>query len=70
MIDHRGARARTGGTSYAAPRVSALLGRYLAKNPTASNEDLIAFLRSRAIPSSGQQSRYGWIPDPTDDFGF
>ena len=70
VIDHRGARARTGGTSYAAPRVSALLGRYLAKNPTASNEDLIAFLRSRAIPGAGQQSRYGWIPDPTDDFGF
>ncbi len=70
VIDHRGARARTGGTSYAAPRISALLGRYLAKNPAASIDDLIAFLRSRAIPSSRQQSKYGWIPDPTDDFGF
>ncbi len=70
VIDHRGARARTGGTSYAAPRVSALLSRYLARNPAASIEDLIVFLRKRAIPSSGQHSKYGWIPDPTDDFGF
>ena len=52
VIDHRGARARTRGTSYAAPRVSALLGRYL-QNPTASNKDLIAFLRRRAFPAPG-----------------
>ena len=70
VVDHRGARAKTGGTSYAAPRVTALLSRYLAKHPAASTEEMIAFLRSRAIPGTSQHSRYGWIPDPLDDFGF
>ncbi len=70
VIDHRGARAKTGGTSYAAPRVTALLGRYLQSNPTAKTQELINFLRDRAIPSAGDQVKFGWIPDPTDDFGF
>ena len=70
VIDHRGARAKTGGTSYAAPQVTALLGRYLQSNPRAKTQELINFLRDRAIPSAENQIKFGWIPDPSDDFGF
>ncbi len=70
VIDHRGARAKTGGTSYAAPRITALLGRYVDHNPSASTKEMTEFLRRRAIPETGQHSKYGWIPDPRDDFGF
>ena len=32
VIDHRGVKAFTGGTSYAVPRMTALIARYLIKN--------------------------------------
>ena len=70
IIDHRGAKAKTGGTSYAAPRVTALLARYLAKNPDATPVQMIDFLRNRAIGTADPLSKFGWIPDPSDDFGF
>ena len=70
ILDHRGARAKTGGTSYAAPRVTALLARYLAKKPDATPIQMIDLLRKRAIATSEPLSRFGWIPDPSDDYGF
>ncbi|MEX0502418.1 S8 family serine peptidase [Alphaproteobacteria bacterium LSUCC0719] len=70
VIDHRGAFAETGGTSYAVPRVAALAARFLAANPDAVTADIIGFLASRAIPAPGVRLGFGWIPDPTDDFGF
>ena len=70
ILDHRGAKAKTGGTSYAAPRVTALLARYLAKKPDATPVQMIDLLRKRAIPTSEPLSKFGWIPDPSDDFGF
>ena len=70
VIDHRGVRNTTGGTSYAAPRLAALAARFLRKHPNSNVETIINFLKSRAIPSSKVTTKYGWIPDPTDDYGF
>ena len=70
LIDHRGVRTQTGGTSYAAPRVAALAARYLRANPQADTQQIISFLKGRAIATSDPVTAYGWIPDPTDDFGF
>ena len=70
VFDHRGVRDETGGTSYAAPRVAGLAMRFLAANPEASTADIIAFLVSRTRPASGAPLVHGWIPDPSDDFGF
>ena len=70
VTDHRGVRTTTGGTSYAAPRVAALAVRYLRANPDADTQQIISFLQKRAISGQGNISAFGWIPDPTDDFGF
>ena len=70
VFDHRGVRAETGGTSYAAPRVAGLAMRFLAANPEASTADIIAFLVSRTRLASSAPLVHGWIPDPSDDFGF
>ena len=70
VFDHRGVRNETGGTSYAAPRVAGLATRYLAANPEAGTADIIAFLVSRARPAADTPLVHGWIPDPSDDFGF
>lgn len=70
VIDHRGAIAGTGGTSYAVPRVAALAARFLKANPEADTTAIIDFLASRAIAAPDVPLVYGWIPDPTDDFGF
>ena len=70
VIDHRGSRAETGGTSYAAPRVAALATRFLMANPKAGTDDIRTFIISRTIPAPGAALVHGWIPDPTDDFGF
>jgi hypothetical protein len=70
VIDHRGAFAETGGTSYAVPRVAALAARFLGANPDADTSAIIDFLTSRAIGAPGVPLFHGWIPDPTDDFGF
>ena len=70
VIDHRGVRTFTGGTSYAAPRVAALGVRYLRANPGANTQQIIDFLKRRAISGEPNLSAFGWIPDPTDNFGF
>ena len=70
VIDHRGVRTFTGGTSYAAPRVAALAVRYLRANPGADTQQIIDFLQRRAISGERNISAFGWIPDPTDNYGF
>ncbi|HCV89016.1 MAG TPA: hypothetical protein DGU02_07490, partial [Alphaproteobacteria bacterium] len=70
VIDHRGARADTGGTSYAAPRLAALAARYLAATPDADTPAILSFLKRRARPASDVALKFGWIPDPSDNFGF
>ena len=68
VIDHRGVRALTGGTSYAVPRLVSLVSRYLNKNPNSSKDDILSFLKKRAIQKGEKITRYGWIPDPSDNY--
>ena len=68
VIDHRGVRADTGGTSYAAPRLAAMAVRYLGNHPDAGIEEIRQALIARAVPVEPGIVRYGWIPDPTDDY--
>jgi hypothetical protein len=70
IFDHRGAYATTGGSSYAAPMVAALATRFLAKNKSATAKDIVSFLESRAIKKGKKLVKFGWIPDPSDDFKF
>ncbi|MGB1871883.1 MAG: S8 family serine peptidase [Candidatus Puniceispirillaceae bacterium] len=70
VMDHRGAFAETGGTSYAVPRVAALAARFLDANPDANTPAIKEFLASRAITAPDVPLTFGWIPDPTDNFGF
>ena len=68
VFDHRGVYTTASGSSYAAPRVAALAARFLAKNTEASTADIIYFLKSRAIKNDSQFVKFGWIPDPSDDY--
>ena len=68
VIDHRGVRASAGGTSYAVPRLVALVSRYMNKNPNSSKDDILSFLKKRAIKKGEKITRYGWIPDPSDNY--
>lgn len=68
VFDHRGVFTTASGSSFAAPRVAALAARFLKKNVEASTADIIDFLKSRAINSGSTPVRFGWIPDPSDDF--
>ena len=68
VFDHRGVFTTASGSSFAAPRVAALAARFLKKNIEASTTDIIDFLKSRAINSGSTPVRFGWIPDPSDDF--
>ena len=70
VFDHRGAYSTTGGSSYAAPMVAALATRFLAKNKSATTRDIVSFLESRAIKKGKKLVKFGWIPDPSDDFKF
>ena len=70
VFDHRGAYSTTGGSSYAAPMLAALATRFLAKNKSATTRDIVAFLKSRAIRKGKKLVKFGWIPDPSDDFKF
>ena len=68
VFDHRGVFTTASGSSFAAPRVAALAARFLKKNVEANTADIIDFLKSRAINSGSTPVRFGWIPDPSDDF--
>ena len=71
VTDHRGAAGKASGSSFAVPRVTALAARLLAKHPDWKAKELKRAIVARARPSRHYQTppvRYGWIPDPTDDF--
>ena len=71
IIDHRGADGKASGSSFAVPRVAALAARLLAKHPDWRAPELKRAIIARARPSRFYETlpvRYGWIPDPTDDF--
>lgn len=70
VIDHRGVKAFTGGTSYAAPRLTAMISRLITANPGISNEDILKILKKRSIKSNEKVTKYGWIPDPLDNYLF
>ncbi len=70
VIDHRGAKGRASGSSYAVPRIAALAARMLARNPGWVASDLKKAIRELAAPSferTGPKTRWGWIPNPADD---
>jgi len=67
VIDHRGAPGKASGSSFAVPRVTALAVRMLAKNPNWKGPELRDAILRRARGLGGhRQTRYGWIPDPSD----
>lgn len=67
VIDHRGAPGKASGSSFAVPRVTALAVRMLAKNPDWKGPELREAILKRARGLGGpRQTRYGWIPDPSD----
>ena len=68
VLDHRGVKAFTGGTSYAVPRMVALISRYMLKHKHSSLDEVLNFLKKRAISNNNKFSKYGWIPDPTDNY--
>ena len=70
VIDHRGVKAFTGGTSYAAPRLTAMISRLITANLGISNEEILKILKKRSIKSNQKVTKYGWIPDPLDNYLF
>ena len=71
VIDHRGAKGKASGSSFAVPRIAALAARLLARNPDWRAAELKRAIVGRARPSRFYETlpvRYGWIPDPADDF--
>jgi len=71
VIDHRGAAGKASGSSFAVPRITALAARLLSKNPEWDADKLKQAITGRGRPSkfySEMPVRFGWVPDPTDDF--
>ena len=67
VIDHRGAPGKASGSSFAVPRVTALAVRMLSKNPNWKGPELREAILKRARGLGGpRQTKYGWIPDPSD----
>lgn len=67
VIDHRGAPGKASGSSFAVPRVTALAVRLLSKNPAWNGPELREAILKRARNLRGpKQTKYGWIPDPSD----
>ena len=70
VIDHRGARGTTSGSSFVVPRVAALAARLLESNPTWRAKELKEAIRQRTGPSlerGGSRVKWGWLPNPADD---
>ena len=40
----------------------------LHKKPKASIDDILSFLKKRAIQKGKKITKYGWIPDPLDNY--
>ena len=71
VVDHRGVEGKASGSSFSVPRVVALAARWLRKFPGWTVQDLKSAILSRARPAPSQAEdliKYGWIPDPTDDY--
>ena len=69
VMDHRGVKTNASGSSFAVPRVVAMAIRILSNNPNANIFDIKSKLISRAIQSN-EKVKYGWIPDPLDNYLF
>ncbi len=70
VIDFRGAKGTTSGSSYAVPRLAALAARILEQDPGLGTAELIDRIVARAIPSPYERDgvvKFGWIPDPSSD---
>jgi hypothetical protein len=69
VIDFRGARAQSSGSSFAAPRVTALAARLLAANPSWRTAKLKAAILARASHTAATRGRiaHGWIEAPERD---
>jgi subtilisin family serine protease len=67
VIDHRGVKTKASGSSFAVPRIVAMAVRYLSKKSNATINDIKSVLVARAI-NNNQHVKYGWIPDPLDDY--
>ena len=67
VMDHRGVKTNASGSSFAVPRVVAMAIRILSNNPNANIFDIKSKLISRAIQSN-EKVKYGWIPDPLDNY--
>ena len=67
-LDHRGAKVKAAGASYAVPRVAALAARLGQAHPDWSASQIKAHIVSAATPLRHAEAtpvRHGWIPDPT-----
>lgn len=70
VIDHRGARGTTSGSSFVVPRIAALAARLLERNPGWGAKELKEAIRQRTGPSlerGGSRVKWGWLPNPADD---
>ena len=67
VIDHRGVKTNASGSSFAVPRAVAMAIRILSNNPNANIFAIKSKLISRAIQSN-EKVKYGWIPDPLDNY--
>ena len=70
VTDHRGVKSVASGSSYAVPRIGAMVVRFLALNPEASIDKIKDVLKKRAIQYKKSSVKIGWIPDPLDDYLF
>ncbi len=66
VIDHRGARARASGTSYAVPRVAALAARIANREPDWSAKQIKDAILALSVPltDTSRPVRHGWIINP------
>ena len=67
VTDHRGAKGRASGASYAAPRVAALAARLLALNPGWTATDIKKAIIGFGSPMPREKdprTKHGWIANP------
>lgn len=71
VIDFRGARGVSSGSSFAVPRVAALAARLKAAHPDWRTEELKRAVLARAVPPlerGAARVAVGWIPNPAEDY--
>lgn len=71
VIDHRGAKGKASGSSYAVPRIAALAARFSKTHPEWSASDIKAAIVALAgpRPRGKKATKHGWIALP-DQEGF